>query len=217
MSLCEISEIERKVEESEITTAKIIECKRRVDDSLRGSSATPPLIPSATETLARTHLPKLVLPKFKGDVTKWTGFWELFDSAVNQNRDISKVDKFNYLHSLLEGTAASAIQGLTLSEANYDTAIELLKGRFGKPQTIICAHMDKLLKVPACTNDRPASLRSVYDRINVHISGLSTLGIESEQYGSLLIPVIITKLPDNIRLRIARETKGDVFLFYFLF
>ena len=210
MLLCEISEIEHEVEESETTTAKIIECKCKVDDSLKGSSATPPLIPSATETLARTHLPKLVLPKFKGDVTKWTGFWESFDSAVNQNRDISKVDKFNNLHSLLEGTAASVIQGLTLSEANYDTAIELLKGRFGKPQTIICAHMDELLKVPACTNDRSASLRSVYDRINVHIRGLSTLGIKSEQYGSLLIPVIMTKLPDNIQLRIARETKSDV-------
>ena len=58
--------------------------------------------------------------------------------------------------------------------------------------------MDELLKVPACTSDHPASLRSVYNKINVHIRGLSTLGIESEQYGSLLIPVVMTKLPDVI-------------------
>ena len=149
----------------------------------------------------------MVLPKFNGDVTKWTGFWESFDSAVNQSPDISKVDKFNYLHSLLEGTAASAIQGLTLSEANYDSALELLKGRFGNPQQIICAHMDELLKIPACTNEHPASLQLVYDKINVHIRGLSSLGIESEQYGSLLI---LTKISNEIRLRIARESRSEV-------
>ena len=115
-----------------------------------------------------------------------------------------RVDKFNYLHSLLEGTAASAIQGLTLSESNYDSAVELLKGRFGKPQQIIFAHMDELLRIPACANERPASLRLVYDKINVHIRGLSSLGIESERYGSLLIPVIMTKVSNEIRLRIAR-------------
>ena len=152
----------------------------------------------------------MVLPKFKGDVTKWTGFWESFNSAVNQNPDISKVDKFNYLHSLLEGTAASAIQGLTLSESNYDSALELLKGRFGKPQQIISAHMDELLRIRGCTSERPASLRLVYDKINVHVRGLSSLGIESEQYGCLLIPVIMTKVSNEIRLRIARQSKSDV-------
>ena len=108
--------------------------------------------------------------------------------AVSRNLDISKVDKFNYLHSLLEGTEASAIQGLTLSESNYNSAIQLLKGRFGKPQQIIFAHMDELLGFLAYANERPASLRLVYNKINVHIRGLSALGIESEQYGSLLIP-----------------------------
>ena len=52
----------------------------------------------------------------------------------------------------MEGTAASTIQGLSLSEANYDSALELLKGRFGKPQQIISAHMDELLKIPVCVN-----------------------------------------------------------------
>ena len=56
-----------------------------------------------------------------------------FDLAVNQNPDISKLDKLNYLHLLIEGTAASAVQGLTLSKSNYNSAVELLKGRFSKP------------------------------------------------------------------------------------
>ena len=56
-------------------------------------------------------------------------FWNSFDSAIHQNAQISKVDKFNYLHSLLDGTAATATQGLALNYSNYDAAVE----RFGEP------------------------------------------------------------------------------------
>jgi len=214
-SLCEESEVEREVEEAENITAKIIDDKRRIDDALNqtiGSDSTTdgasPVIRDPA-VFARAKLPKLVLPHFKGDVTKWTSFWDSFDSAVHQNAHISKIDKFNYLHSLLDGAAATAVQGLALNELNYDSAVELLKERFGKPKNIIAAHMDELLKVPTCTSERAASLRQVYDKINVHIRGLASLGIDSDQYGSLLIPVIMSKISSEMRLRAARESGND--------
>ena len=36
---------------------------------------------------------------------------------------------------------------LTLSNANYDAAIEILKDRFGQPQQILSAHMDQIFKI----------------------------------------------------------------------
>ena len=72
---------------------------------------------------------------------------------MHENNEIQKVDKFSYLKSLLEGPAARAIQGLTLSAANYKAAIDLLVKRFGKPQAIITAHMEELLNIPNCTGD----------------------------------------------------------------
>ena len=42
------------------------------------------------------------------------------------------------------------------------------------------------------------------------VRGLEALGVKSEQYGSLLIPVTMAKLPTNIRLQIAGLTKKDV-------
>ena len=50
----------------------------------------------------RVKLPKLTLKKFSGDLTTWTTFWDSFESAVHNNPDLSCIDKFNYLHSLLE-------------------------------------------------------------------------------------------------------------------
>ena len=78
-SLCELDEIEHEVEESEVTTAKIIKCKCRIDDNSSGGSGSSshppsPLVSEALPGNTQTHLPKLVLPKFKGDVTKWNGF-----------------------------------------------------------------------------------------------------------------------------------------------
>ena len=53
-----------------------------------------------------------------------------------------------------------------------------------------------------------SALRYVYDKISVHVRGLTTLGISPEQYSSLLIPVIMSKLPNDIRLEVARRQEG---------
>lgn len=70
--------------------------------------------------------------------------------------------------------------------------------------------MDQLLKLPTCTGEKASSLRHIYDKLNIHVRGLRTLGINTTQYGSLLIPVVMSKLPNEIRLRVARENKDGV-------
>ena len=152
-----------------------------------------------TRIREKVELPKLHLPKFLGDITKFQMFWDSFESAVHVNPDLSSIDKFNYLKALVEGPAASNILGLTLTEANYSAAVALLRERYGKKQQIITAHMEELLNLPL-----------VYDKISVNVRGIEALGVGQEQYGSLLIPVIMAKLPSNIRLQIARITKRDV-------
>ena len=48
------------------------------------------------------------------------------------NDVLSNIDKFSYLGSLLLGSAKSAVGGFALTSANYESAIELLKKRYGK-------------------------------------------------------------------------------------
>ncbi|XP_046857875.1 uncharacterized protein LOC124451297 [Xenia sp. Carnegie-2017] len=158
----------------------------------------------------RPKLPKLEHPKYGGKVSEWSSFWDLYDSAIHSNPNISKVNKFNYLKSLLEGNAARATKGLTLTNANYDSAVKILNDRFGKTQQTIAAHMDEILKIQACANGRTSQVRYIYGKVSVHVRGLSSLGVSSEQYGSMLIPIIVTKLPSDIRLQIAQKSSGDV-------
>ena len=42
---------------------------------------------------------------------------------MHTNTDLTKIDKFNYLVSLLEGTASRAIAGLPITEENREFKI----------------------------------------------------------------------------------------------
>ena len=85
---------------------------------------------------AQVKLLKLVIRNFGGDITGWTTFWDSFESAIDRNPGLSEIDKFNYLKSLLEKSAAEAISGLTLTADNYKEAVSILKKRFGNKQQI---------------------------------------------------------------------------------
>ena len=98
-----------------------------------------------SEATVKSKLPKLTLKRFSGDPTQWHAFWDSFSAAVHEYDDISQVDKFNYLRSLLDGVAASAIEGFSLTKENYEAAIKLLKDRFANTQIIVSSHMDALL------------------------------------------------------------------------
>ena len=82
-------------------------------------------------------LPKLTLKTFSGDLGEWMPFWDSFSSAVDENTQLALVDKFNYLRGLLNGKAADAIAGLSLTATNYDEALESLRKRYRDPQRII--------------------------------------------------------------------------------
>ena len=88
--------------------------------------------------------------------------------------------------------------------------MQLLQDRYWKPQHIISAHMEEIIKLPACTGERPSVLRYMYDKVTVNIRGLASMGINFAQYGSLLTPIIMTKLLQELRLRITRETDKDI-------
>ena len=159
---------------------------------------------------SRVKLPKLSIRPFNGEITSWTTFWDSYDSAIHQNPALSDIDKFNYLKSLVERTAHEAIAGLALTADNYQEAISTLKKRFGDKQRIIDKHMDTLLHIEAVTSQyNLKGLRRMYDLMESQIRGLRSLGVSSESYGSLLSSVLLSKLPQELRLIVARHTSDS--------
>ena len=150
------------------------------------------------------------LPRFNGNPIKWTSFWDSYQSAIHLNHDLSDVDKFNYLRSLLDSVAFDAIAGLTLSSANYQQAIEILHKWFGNKQVIISKHMDTLMNMEAISSDRHLrDLRQLYDNTESHVRSLKSLGIEAASYGALLSPVFLAKLSPELRLIVSRKVSDS--------
>jgi len=161
---------------------------------------------SSSTAPPRARLPKVSLPTFSGNVLEWTTFWEQFAAHVDGVEDLDPVMKYGYLKPLLQGEAASCISGLTLTAANYPVAVELLQKRFGRPERIIFAHLEGLLQIPALPAKRSAKdLWRLSDGLQSHVRSLQTLGITGEQYGVVLTPLLLSRLPEDLRMEWARD------------
>ena len=64
--------------------------------------------------------------------------------------------------------------------------------------------MDALLKIPAATND-VKKLKSLYGACEGYIHELELLNVYPECYGDLLIPIVMKKLPEEVRCIVLRS------------
>lgn len=49
---------------------------------------------------------------------QFPSFWDSFKSTEHMNTDLTKIDKFNYVVPLLEGSVSHTIAGLPITEEN---------------------------------------------------------------------------------------------------
>ena len=110
----------------------------------------------------------------------------------------------------MDGPAYRAISGLELTGANYANAVQILKTRFGNKQQIISTHMQALLGLQNSPSATVKQLRFIYDNINIHVRGLDALGMSSSSCGSLLVPILMSKMPRETTLQVARKTTVEV-------
>ena len=149
------------------------------------------------------------MKKFNGDPLEWSNFKETFEAAIDENTRISKVQKFSYLINFLDGSALEAVKGFPVTNKSYDEAFDLLKSRYGNPQLIILSHMNNLIKLEKVSNSNVKELRKLFDRVESNVRALNTIGINSKHFGPLLIPIVLEKLPNVIRLQISRKLGKD--------
>ena len=207
----EEDDLEEEIGQADVFKKNICLVLIKLDSAVGLLSARPQTTePAAPPHAAKVRLPKITMNKYNGDMTKWTAFWDSFDSSIHQNPDISDVDKFNYLNSLLEGAAADAVSGLKLTAANYTEAVEILKRRFGRKQQIIAAHMDVLLNLEAVSSQfNLKGIRHLHSLIETQVRSLKSLGVTPESYGTLLSSVLLNKLPQELRLIVSRKTADN--------
>ena len=152
-------------------------------------------------------LPKLDLIKFDGNILHWQEFSDSFNSAIHQNKSLHPVDKLNYSRAQLVGDAYEAIAGLSMTNANYDIAIEILEQRFGNKQIIINSHYRELMNLQAA-NVETSSLRHTVNTIEKHLRSLEVLGENIENGKN--IALIQSKLPREVNIKLHDDKRLDI-------
>ena len=131
------------------------------------------------------------LPKFGGQIHRWQEFWDGYSSAVHENENLAKAEKFKCLKSHLEEPAKSVAAGLPLTSNNYETAVKLLKDRYGDPVIIERAHINQLAYLPPVLSGRKLKkLSELHDQIETHNRGLEALHVDQITYSTIVVPML---------------------------
>lgn len=112
------------------------------------------------------QLPRIDIPKFSGEITKWETFRDVFDSLVSSRSDLTNVQKLHYLKANLTGEASSMLANTHVTDANYKTAWELLRKRYDNPQAIVNVHLQSFMDLPGVSSQSVSDLK--YWRVKKH-------------------------------------------------
>ena len=71
---------------------------------------------------------------------------------------------------------------------------------------LVNAYMKRFVQLPAIRNNNDVfALRKLFDEVESSIRNLKSLEVDTVGYGDLLVPLLIEKLPFNLRRRIAKK------------
>ena len=96
--------------------------------------------------------------------------------------------------------------GIKLINDNYNTAIALLKKRYGKKQVMIDSHYPQINNI-SMASYKKASLREFYDCTEKHLRALQSLGESNNQNN--IITKMKSKLPRSVLLRLEEQRQEN--------
>ncbi|KAG1656930.1 hypothetical protein GQR58_023669 [Nymphon striatum] len=209
----EPAEFEQEVSQADIYCTKILNTITHIDeviDSLNPSTDLNASIDSVNSFNQNSgvKLPKLSIKPFNGDILQFQSFLDQFNAAISSS-NLNNIEKFTYLKSLVEGPAANCVAGLPLTANNFEIAFDLLKNRFGKRSAQIQAHISHLLRIQPVLSENSWFLRKLLDSLEINVRGLEALDISGKTYSALLVPILLSRLPDSIKLQWAKIDNSE--------
>ncbi|XP_011884087.1 PREDICTED: uncharacterized protein LOC105571228 [Vollenhovia emeryi] len=151
------------------------------------AGTTPKVVPQEPAR-QRPKLPEIKLPEFSGEFTQWMFFKDSFETTIHQEKQLTAMQKQQYLVGVLKGEALSVIQGYKISNENYEHAWKLLKDTYDNNIIIIESHLEELLNFPAITKENKAdSIRQFVWHIRTHMTSLKALGLPVDQWETVLM------------------------------
>ncbi len=146
----------------------------------------------------RDPLPEWKLEKYDGDPLQWHEWFGQFKSAVD-SASLTDDVKLTYLKTLTTGRAKTAIAQFAYCGAMYKDALRTLERKFGQPQAVVGAHLEKLASHPPVKIHNSDAIINYSATISSLVCVLQSLSFNEDLRSSNVLKQAVGKLPPNLR------------------
>ena len=146
----------------------------------------------------KDHLPEWKLAQFNGDPLQWHEWFGQFKSAIDSSSLTDDV-KLTYLKTLVTGKTKTAIAEFAYCGTMYKDALKTLEGKFGQPQTVVSAYLDKLANVPPVKMHNSESIIRYAATICSLVGVFRSLNNVQDLSSASLLGQAVQKLPPNLK------------------
>ena len=198
----DVEKIQTEVEES------IFDIRVIFDKLSRVNQEDPVKSKLNTSCQVNVPLPKLTIPKFGGQIGQWPEFKNLYDSLVHQNSNLSDVEKFQYLRSLLVSDAAALVCNYPLSNELYMTAYEVLQNRYNNKRRLAQHYIDKLLNFSKASTHTASNLQHFLTTHTSAINSFRALDID-DTADYMLLHLTLRNLDSTTRKAFEKQCSSN--------
>ena len=146
----------------------------------------------------KDHLPEWKLAQFNGDSLQWHEWFGQFKSAIDSSPLTDDV-KLTYLKTLVTGKAKTAIAEFAYCGTMYKDALKTLERKFGQPQAVVSAYLDKLANVPPVKMHNSESIISYAATIGSLVGVFRSLNYVQDLSSASLLGQAVQKLLPNLK------------------
>ena len=165
--------------------------------------------PVRQNTMPVPKFSPITIPTFDGDLSQWTAFWDIFNSMVHSRLDLDEVVKFTTLRTHLKGRAFKTIEGVAVTNANYQGVVTLLKKQFGNTDRLVSSLIRELQNLPAphYTHSEMLNFKLSFEKLISQIEQIDPVDTSSRLFREILI----SKLPAEAFKSLAERFKTTQF------
>ena len=149
-------------------------------------------------------LPDAKLQEFHGDDESFPSFIDNFTALVDDNPNITDVEKFGYLRGVCK---LDIVQHCPMTGANYKAALHRLKNEYGDEELIATKHLNALIDMNK--SKKPSNnteLQDFFNFLETKLACLEALNRPVDVKNQMIVTLIYRQLPKILKKKIAKSS-----------
>ncbi|XP_015509771.2 uncharacterized protein LOC107216949 [Neodiprion lecontei] len=140
------------------------------------------------------RLPQIQLSNFDGNHEDWSPFYDMFTAVIHENKNLTIVQKFQYLRSAVKGRALKTAESLETTGRNYEDALTMLNKKYDRKRQVIERHWNALSEFPRVARESSGSLEELVDAFRQHLRAIENKGQSVKTWSIPIIHLIRSKI-----------------------